>query len=70
VGGRFDSARDASEGIKLSPYSLVNLSGTYWFSKNVGVIARIENLLDEDYEEIKSFGTKGASFYGGLRVKL
>jgi len=70
VGSRYDSARDASEGIKLSPYSLVNLSGTYWFSKSVGVIARIENLFDEDYEEIKSFGTKGASFYGGLRVKL
>lgn len=70
VGGRYDSARDAREGIKLAPYSLVNLSGTYWFTRNVAVIARIDNLFDADYEEIKSFGTKGATVYGGVRVKL
>ena len=64
------TASDARAGVKLAPYSLVNLSGTYWVTKNVAVMARIENLFDEDYEDIKSFGTKGASVYGGLRVKL
>jgi vitamin B12 transporter len=68
VGSRYDSTRAAQTGTKLAPYSLVNLSGNYRVYKNFTLFARIENLLDKDYEEIFSYGTKGISFYGGMRV--
>ena len=68
VGGRFNSSHDAEIGKKLPPYWLVNLSGTYKISKVISVFARIENLFDADYEEVFSYGTKGISFYGGMRA--
>jgi vitamin B12 transporter len=46
------------------------VSGSYRVSKELNCFARIENLFDEDYEEIGSFGTPGFSIYGGIRVSL
>jgi vitamin B12 transporter len=54
----------------IAPYTVVNLSGTYKISEQFTVFGRIANLFDEDYEEVKGFGTKGFSAYGGLRVRL
>jgi vitamin B12 transporter len=64
VGRRFDSAAKD----ELKSYSLVNVSGNYKLTEIIGLFGRIENLLDEDYEEAKGFGTKGVSFYGGIRA--
>ena len=66
VGDRFDSSVKRP----LSSYSIVNVSGSYRVSKELNCFARIENLFDEDYEEIGSFGTPGFSIYGGIRVSL
>jgi vitamin B12 transporter len=68
VSGRFNSSHDAEIGKKLSPYWLVNLSGTYKVSKILSLFVRIENLFDADYEEVLSYGTKGTSVYGGMRA--
>lgn len=70
VGSSFDSIADARNGIKLSSYSIVNLSGNYRVTKMLTLFARVENLFDEDYEVVKGFGTKGISIYGGVRVNL
>jgi vitamin B12 transporter len=66
VGERFDSAVERS----LSSYSLVNLSGNYNVTKNIMLFGRIDNLLDEDYEEAGSYGTPGFSFFAGVKVTL
>ncbi|MBS1113725.1 MAG: TonB-dependent receptor, partial [Nitrospirae bacterium] len=66
VGERFDSSVKRT----LSSYSIVTMSSSYKASKGLTLFARIENLLDEDYEETGSFGTPGFSFYGGIRVSL
>jgi vitamin B12 transporter len=66
VGERFDSSVKRT----LSSYSIVTMSSSYKASKELTLFARIENLLDEDYEETGSFGTPGFSFYGGIRVSL
>jgi vitamin B12 transporter len=66
VGERFDPSVKRT----LSSYSLVNVSGSYRVTKKLTLFARIENLLDEQYEESGSFGTPGFSFYGGMRVSL
>ncbi len=70
VGSRYDSATDAAIGNNLSSYTLVNLSGGYIINKNITAIARIENLFNEKYQEIRGYGTKGFSINGGLRIAL
>ena len=66
VGERFDSSVKRT----LSSYSLVNISSSYRVSKGITLFARGENLFDENYEEIGSFGTLGFSLYGGMRVSF
>ncbi len=70
VGNRYDSISDAKKGDKMPSYSIVSLSGNYQVTKKFSAFGRVENLLDEDYEEVKGFGTKGFSVYGGVRVTL
>jgi vitamin B12 transporter len=66
VGERFDPAVKRT----LLSYSLVNISSSYRVSKGLTLFARGENLFDEHYEEIGTFGTPGFSIYGGIRVSL
>ena len=51
----------------LKAYSLVNLSATYRLNPNLNFFARIDNLLDTNYEEVKDYGTPDFSFYLGIR---
>lgn len=53
---------------KLPHFTLVNLSSGYDVSETVQVWARIDNLLDEDYQEIENYMTRGFSFYAGVRL--
>lgn len=64
VGERLDA------GNELDSYNLVNLSGSYRLTKNLRLTARVENLMDEDYEEADGFGTPGTAFYGGIKTSF
>jgi vitamin B12 transporter len=64
VSKRYDAAVDRD----LSPYSLINLSGNYRLNKNLSFFARVDNLLDKDYEEAGGYSTPGLSLFGGLRI--
>ncbi|MEW6570143.1 MAG: TonB-dependent receptor [Nitrospirota bacterium] len=66
VGQRFDSSVDRN----LSSYSVIDVSGNYKISKKISLFARIDNLLDEEYEESGSFGTPGFSVFGGVKVTI
>ena len=52
----------------LDAYTLVNLSSAYNVSKSVQLLGRIENLLNEDYEEVWSAQSPGIGFFVGVRV--
>ncbi len=52
----------------LDSYTLVNLAGAYDVTKSVQLIGRIENLLDENYEEVWSAQSPGIGFFAGVRV--
>lgn len=52
----------------LDSYTLVNLAGAYNVTKTVQLFGRIENLLDEDYEEVFSAQSPGIGFFAGVRV--
>lgn len=53
---------------KLDSYTLVNLAGSYELAQGIALIARIENLLDEQYEEAFGFRSPGIGVFGGLRA--
>ncbi|MBI5188067.1 MAG: TonB-dependent receptor [Nitrospirae bacterium] len=61
---------DSSVSRNLSSYSLLNLSSSYKMTKGLTIFARVENLLDEDYEEAGGYGTPGLSIFGGIRISL
>ena len=56
--------------VSLKEYVLVNLGLDYKVSGNIALFGRVENLLDEDYEEIFSFATPGRAAYGGVRLSF
>jgi vitamin B12 transporter len=58
------------ERVTLDSFTLVNVSGSYQISDSLTVFARIENLLDEDYEEIYGFSSQGQGAYAGIRYNF
>lgn len=48
----------------------LDLAGAWDLSDAVQVYARVENLLDEDYQEVLDYGTPGLSGFIGTRVRL
>lgn len=56
--------------VALDEFVLVNLSTEYKVTPSVTVFGRIENLINEDYEEVFSFATPGRAAYGGVRVNF
>ena len=56
--------------INLEAYTLLNIAGHYRLFKFLKLFARVENLLDIDYEEVFGYGTPGLSAFAGLKVNL
>jgi len=56
--------------IVMPGYFLVNLAAYYDLFSFLRLQGRIENLLNEQYEEIYGYGTAGLSFYGGINFRV
>ena len=54
----------------LDSYTLVNFSGSYKVNQYVSLTGRIENLLDESYEEVFGFTSPGIAGYAGINLTL
>ena len=52
----------------LSSYSLVSLVAGYQYNNQIKILGKIENLLDQDYEDVFGFNTPGRSVYLGLQL--
>ena len=55
--------------VKLDDYTLVNLALSHQLSEQVELFARVNNLLDEDYEEVLNFGTQGIAGTIGITLR-
>jgi len=60
----------ASEFVTLDDYLLVNIAGSYKLDDNFELFGRVENLLDEDYEEVFGFSSAPVTAYAGVKVTL
>ncbi|MBI1385164.1 MAG: TonB-dependent receptor [Rhizobiales bacterium] len=56
--------------ITLPEYTVVRLGAEYDLSDQITWYARGENVFNEDYQEVYTFETAGASFYTGIRMNL
>lgn len=72
VGKRFDNDFSSfpATRVQLGEYVLVNFAGAYELQEDIRVFGRIDNLLDERYEEVKGFGTPGIAAFAGLEFSF
>jgi len=74
TGSRFDEFFDSSsfttKRVKLDSYTVVDISGSYNLTRHISFFGRVDNLFDENYEEIKGYGTPGVSGYAGIRLNF
>lgn len=59
-----------SQTLQLDSYTLVNLNATYTLMADLDLYAKVENLLDEEYEEVYGFATPGIGGYMGVRYRF
>ncbi len=56
--------------VKMKEFTLINLGAQYKISDNFSIFGRIDNLINEKYEEIFSYVASDRSVYGGVNMKL
>jgi vitamin B12 transporter len=66
VGEREDTVSGSR--VELADYTVLNATASYQITKMIRIHGRIDNLLDEDYEEVSGYGTPGISGYVGAKV--
>lgn len=68
VGSREDVTYDGSGPAMADPYYLVNLDASYRLTPSVALFGRVENLLNEHYEDIVGFLRPGLGVFAGVRI--
>ena len=56
--------------VELDDYTLVNIITSYDINGDVQLYARVDNLLDDEYQDVLGFETLGQAMYAGLQIKL
>lgn len=70
VGARIDDdfATFPATRVQLDDYALVRIAASYAVSERISVFARVENVLDQGYQDVFGFDTPGFGAYAGIRV--
>lgn len=65
-------SRDAKDidGSALDNYQLLELNASYQVMPQLQLYGRLENALDEDYQEVPTYNTSGAAGYAGVRYSF
>ena len=58
------------ETVTLDSFALLNVAGSYKLNDLFSIYARVENLLDENYEQVLGFQSLGVGAFAGLRMKF
>jgi len=56
--------------VALDDYQVLDISGAYSINESLEVYARLENALDEDYQEVIGFNTPDRAAYAGIRFRF
>jgi vitamin B12 transporter len=60
----------ASTRVQMDPFTLFNAAVSWDILSDLQLYLRMENLLDQQYELIKGYGTPGFSVYLGFKILL
>jgi len=58
------------ETVNLDSYYLASVAVSYRATEQVRVYARVENLLDDNYEDVYGYSTPGRGAYAGIRLSF
>jgi len=64
---RYNGEEQDPNGV-VDSWTRVDLSGRYAISESLELYARIENLLDEQYQQVLGYGTPGVSGFVGAKL--
>jgi vitamin B12 transporter len=64
------SFENASNTVVLDDYVLVDLRASYELTGGWEIYGRVENLLDEEYETARRYGSIGRGIYAGFRAEF
>lgn len=56
--------------VTLKAFTLVNLDAAWRITPQAELFGRVENLLDQRYQEVFSFAAPGRAAYGGVRLRF
>ena len=70
VGSWLDYNRPGTAELMAPGYTLVNLAANYAVTDRISVFARINNLLNQQYEDPLGFLRPGFGIYGGITVQV
>jgi vitamin B12 transporter len=59
-----------SERVRVDAYTLLNTAASYRMLDYLQLFVRIDNMLNQEYEVIKGYGTPGFSAYAGFKIRL
>ncbi len=59
-----------AEKTEIDGYTLLNVGAGYQVNERFEVYGRVENLLDEDYQETIGYNTPGRGLFGGVRLSF
>tara|TARA_R110002072_G_scaffold23949_2_gene81931 strand:- start:36026 stop:37954 length:1929 start_codon:yes stop_codon:yes gene_type:complete len=59
-----------NENVTLESYSLIGLTASHQISKNIKLFANVSNLLDEEFEELYGFQTRGRNMRFGFTLSF
>ena len=65
---QFSNFFATSSVITLDDFVLLGVAGSYRLTDNIKLTARLENLLDQDYQEVLGFDAPGIGAYVGVRT--
>ena len=65
---QFSNFFATSSAVTLDDFVLLGVAGSYRLTDNIKLTARLENLLDQDYQEVLGFDAPGIGAYVGVRT--
>ena len=68
AGRRFDIDNQSFRRVTMPAWARLDLSANYKLNETVSAFARIENVANARYEEIRDYATSGRAVYAGLKA--
>jgi vitamin B12 transporter len=67
VGDSFDNPANT---VRLDGYALAGLRAELPVTHTISIYGRVDNLFDEKYETVATYGAYGRAAYGGIRLRF